>query len=145
MRHIEHRMRQVAAPTAVLAALAASACAAPPAPAADAFTARLVINGQEVEPRLPVQCTQRGWLWTIETLPPTPGFTAIVQTGATIEPQIMRISDLAGFTGSWAGGEPETQATIEGSTFHLSGTAHGSFADRPTKPADVEYRMEARC
>ncbi|CRZ14525.1 hypothetical protein BN2156_01375 [Mycolicibacterium neworleansense] len=125
--------------------LVASACATPTGSPADAHTARVVINNQEMPTTYTVQCTQLSWLWTIETVPQEPGFTAIVQTGGTVEPKVMRIQGLTGFTGSAQAQAPDTQASIEGTTFHLSGTAHGSFADRPTKPADVQYRVEAHC
>ncbi|MGW4096122.1 lipoprotein LpqH [Mycobacterium sp. NPDC004974] len=145
MRRTQQRMRWAAAPTAMVVALAASACAAPTTSPADANTARVFIDNQEMPTSYKVQCTQLSWLWTIETEPQTPGFTAIIQTGATIEPKVMRLRDLTGFTGSALAEASDTHASIEGSAFHLSGTAHGSFADRPTKPAEVQYRMEAHC
>ncbi|WP_234706104.1 lipoprotein LpqH [Mycolicibacterium setense] len=126
-------------------ALFASACAAPAGPPADANSARISIDNQELSRAFQVQCTQRSWLWTIETLPEEPGFTAIIQTGATVEPKVMRLRDMTGFTGSTPVEGSDAQASIDGTTFHVSGTAHGSFADRPTKPAEVQYRMEAHC
>ncbi|MBN3454325.1 lipoprotein LpqH [Mycobacterium sp. DSM 3803] len=146
MRHLaKERVRLVAARTAAAAALAASACATASTPPADSHTARVFINGEEMPTTYSVECRQLDWFWTIDTLPKEPGFTAIVQTGATVTPKVMRIRELAGFTGSSGEGAPDTEARVEGTTFRVSGTAHGSFADRPTKPAEVEYRMEARC
>ncbi|MDF3336096.1 lipoprotein LpqH [Mycolicibacterium septicum] len=147
MRHTQQRVRWPAARTAMVVALAASlsACAAPAGSPADANTARVFIDDQEMPTSYKVQCTQISWLWTIETEPETPGFTAIVQTGGTVEPKVMRIRDLTGFTGSAQAGAPDTQVGIDNTKFHFSGTAHGSFADRPTKPAEVRYRVEARC
>ncbi|WKG06297.1 lipoprotein LpqH [Mycolicibacterium sp. HK-90] len=143
MRHIRQHMQAVAATIAM--GVVVSGCATDTGTAADAFTARVVINDQEMPTTYSVQCSQQGWFWTIETLPPAPGFTAIVQTGGTVTPEVMRIQDLAGFTGSSSEEATDTQASIDGTTFHMSGTAHGSFADRPTKAAEVRYRMEARC
>lgn len=145
MRRTQQRMPWAAAPAAIVVALAASACAAPAGSPADANTARVFIDNREMPTSYKVQCTQVSWLWTIETQPQTPGFTAIIQTGATVEPKVMRLRDLTGFTGSALAEASDTHASIEGSAFHLSGTAHGSFADRPTKPAEVQYRMEAHC
>lgn len=129
----------------VALAASASACAAPAGSPADANTARVFIDDQEMATAYKVQCTQISWLWTIETEPQTPGFTAIIQTGASVEPKVMRIRDLTGFTGGALAEASDTQAGIDDTQFHLSGTAHGSFADRPTKPAEVRYRVEARC
>jgi hypothetical protein len=129
----------------VALAASVSACAAPAGSPADANTARVFIDDQEMPTSYKVQCTQISWLWTIETEPQTPGFTAIIQTGAAVEPKVMRIRDLTGFTGSALAEASDTQAGIDDTKFHFSGTAHGSFADRPTKPAEVRYRVEARC
>ncbi|MFV8164543.1 lipoprotein LpqH [Mycobacterium sp. 134] len=145
MRHTQRGVRWAAAHIVMAVALAATACAAPAGSPADANTARVFIDDQEMPTSYKVQCTQISWLWTIETEPQTPGFTAIIQTGGTVEPKVMRIRDLTGFTGGAQAGAPDTQAGIDDTKFHFSGTAHGSFADRPTKPAEVRYRVEARC
>ncbi|WP_074132963.1 lipoprotein LpqH [Mycolicibacterium houstonense] len=143
MRRIGQQVQVVAATIAI--GVVASGCATETGISADAYTARVLINNQEMPTTYSVQCTQQDWFWTIETLPPAPGFTAIVQTGGTVTPEVMRIRDLAGFTGSSPDEATDTQATIDGTTFHMSGTAHGSFNDRPTKAAEVKYRMEAHC
>ena len=139
-------MRSVAARAVVLAALVATACSAPTKPPADANTARITINGQQTGAAYPIQCTQRAWLWIIETLQKEPGFTAMVETGTATTPKAMRLRGMDGFTGSWAvNGTGSPEASLDGATFTFSGTAHGAFDDRPTKPADVDYRVEAHC
>ncbi|MEV0670200.1 lipoprotein LpqH [Mycobacterium sp. NPDC050441] len=145
MRHIQQRVRRVTARTVSVGALALSACAAATGIPADAYTARIFINDQQLPTTFSVLCTQQSWLWTIESQPEAPGFAAIVQTGATVEPKVMRLTDLEGFTGSSANVTSPADAGIDGTTFHISGTARGSFADRPTRPAEVQYRVEARC
>lgn len=122
--------------------LGLAACAAPPQRSADSNTARVSID--DVALTLPVECTQLSWLWTIETSPQSPGFTAMLETGGTLRPRVMRIQGLAGFTGS-AVEASDLTAVISGSTFALSGTAHGAFDARPTKPASVRYDVQARC
>lgn len=141
MRYI----RQTVCGVLAITALAASGCAPDMNIPRNAYTARVTINGEQLPTAYTVQCTQRDWFWTIETEPKEPGFTAIIETGAAISPKITRIRDLTGFTGSSADGASDTQATFEDATFRISGTAHGAFADRPTKPAEVQYRMEAHC
>lgn len=143
--HGDQRTRRAATRAVMVLALAASACAPPTSPPADSHTARLSIDNDELSRTFKVECTQRSWLWTIETLPEEPGFTAIIQTGATVEPKVMRIRDVTGFTGSTPVEGSDAHAGVDGTTFQISGTAHGSFADRPTKPAEVQYRMEAHC
>nr|WP_254849210.1 lipoprotein LpqH [Mycobacterium sp. GA-1841] len=128
----------------VAPAAAVTACAGPTDVPAGAMTARMVIDNQETHTTYPIDCTQRGWLWTIETLPQTPGFTAIVETGHAVAPKLVRIHDLAGFTGN-AADEALVGAEMDGSTIRVSGTAHGAFADRPTKSAEVRFEMEAHC
>lgn len=150
MRNIRQPTRRVTIHTVavgalVLSACTVSACAASTGFPAGAATARIFINGERLPTTYPVSCTQRSWLWTIETEPQAPGFTAIIETGGTIEPRIMRLTDMNGFTGSSARVATPADASVEGTTFHLSGTARGSFADHPTSPAEVQYRMEAHC
>lgn len=145
MRHIQQRAKRVTAHVVTMLALAAAACTTTTGSPADANTARVFIDGREIPTTFTVDCTQLSWLWTIETLPKEPGFTAIIQTGGTVGPKVMRIRDLTGFTGAAQAEATDAKASIEGTAFHLSGTAHGSFADRPTKPADVHFRMEAHC
>jgi hypothetical protein len=146
MRHAHRRIQTVAARAMVLAALVATACSAPPGPPAGGNTARITINGQQTSTAYQIACTQRDWLWIIGTLKKNPGFTAMVETGIATTPKVMRLRGMNGFTGSWAEGWPgATEASLDGSTFTFSGTARGAFDDHPTKPVDVQYRVEARC
>ena len=146
MQHIQQRVRRVATHTVSVGALALSACAAATGIPADANTARIFINGEEIPTTFPVLCTQRSWMWTIETQPVAPGFTAIIQTGGgPVEPKLMRLTSIDGFTGRSANVTSPADAGIEGTTFRISGTARGWFSDRPTRPTEVQYRMEARC
>jgi hypothetical protein len=146
MHHAQRRLRSVAARTMVLAVLGVAACSAAPGPPADGGTGRITINGPDASATYAIECTQLNWLWTIQTLQKDPGFTAMVETGTATTPKVMTIRNLNGFSGGWAEGTSgSTQASIAGSTFTIDGTAHGAYADRPTKPADVQYRMEAHC
>ncbi|MCV7159117.1 lipoprotein LpqH [Mycolicibacterium brisbanense] len=146
MRHVQRRMRSAGARTVVIAALLASACSAQSGPPAGGNTARITINGQQSSTAFPIDCTQRAWLWIIDSLQKEPGFTAMVETGTGVTPKAVRLRSVDGFTGSWAEGRAGTaEASIDGSTFTITGTASGANDDRPTRPADVQYRLEARC
>jgi hypothetical protein len=136
----------MAVPTMVVAVLGTAACSAPSAPPAGGSTARITINGQQSSTTYPIECTQLNWLWTISTLQKDPGFTAMVETGTATTPKVMTIRNVDGFSGGWAEDtSSSTQASIDGSTFTMGGAAHGAYADRPTKPTDVQYRLEAHC
>ncbi|WP_036460844.1 lipoprotein LpqH [Mycobacterium sp. 141] len=146
MRHAQRRIRSVGARTVVLAALVVSACSTPPGPPAGGNTARITINGQQSSTAFPIDCTQRAWLWIIDSLQKEPGFTAMVETGTAVTPKAVRLRGIDGFTGSWAEGrQGATEASIKGATFTITGTARGAHDDHPTRPADVQYRLEAHC
>jgi hypothetical protein len=146
MRLVQRRIRSAGAGTVVLVALVATACSAPPGPPPGGSTARITVNGQQSSTAFPIDCTQRAWLWVIDSLQKEPGFTAMVETGTAVTPKLVRLRGVDGFTGSWAEGRPGiTEASIHGSTFTITGTARGANDDRPTRPADVQYRLEARC
>lgn len=139
------RIPLVVSRTLAIAVLGVSGCAATPGMAAETNTAGFSIDGHDTV-TYPILCTQRSWLWIIETLPDSPGFTAMLETGAALTPKVMRIRDLHGFTGSSSEGNMTgTEATIEGATFTMSGTVTGSYSDRPTRAASVQYRLQAHC
>lgn len=116
-------------------------------------TARVLINGSEVAERPPIRCEQVGWVWFIETLQQSPGFTAQVRTGDTVGARLVRIDDLGGFTGSsWnttavtavtAG--VETDATLTEGTFTITGTAVGYYSDDPSETATADFEIRTDC
>ncbi|MGV9803386.1 lipoprotein LpqH [Mycobacterium sp. NPDC003449] len=137
-------MQRVAVSTVAVAVLGVSGCATTSGAPADSYTARMSMDGQDVSTPFSVVCTQRGTLWTIETQPAEPGFTAMVQTGAAVTAKLVRLRGLQGFTGSSVEGT-DLRAEIDGATFTITGTADGSYADRPVKPATARYRIQAHC
>ena len=117
-------------------------------------TARVLINGTEVEERLVVGCDQVQWVWFIESLRDAPGFTARVRTGATVEGLLVRIDGLGGFTGSsWnptpeqspAATDPQVDAEVTDGTFTITGTAIGSHEDDPTETTTARYEIRTDC
>lgn len=117
-------------------------------------TARVVIDGTEVEDRLVVDCNQAQWVWFIESAPKTPGFTAQVGTGATVSGRLVRIAGLGGFTGTaWNTADtspsdptaPRVDAEVTDGTFVISGTATGSYDDDPTESATARFEIRADC
>ncbi|MCV7047943.1 lipoprotein LpqH [Mycobacterium frederiksbergense] len=117
-------------------------------------TARVLINGTEVEERLAVACDQVQWVWFIESTQDEPGFTAQVRTGATVDGRLVRLQSLGGFTGSsWntTGATPSTatdvrvDAEVTDGTFTISGIAIGSYDDDPTETTTADYEIRTDC
>ena len=126
-------------------------------------TARVLINGSEIEERPPIRCEQVGWVWFIESLQQKPGFTAQVHTGDTVGARLVRIEDLGGFTGSaWNATAPaatataataatavaarvETDATLTEGTFTITGTAVGYYSDDPSETATADFEIRTDC
>lgn len=124
---------------AVLAAGLAG-CAAP-ADALNTPTAQVTIDGSDAG-SYPVLCGQIQRQWTIETLPRSPGFTAIFSTDGTITPGLVRLRDVGGFSGTF--GQDivgEAQASVENGTFLISGTASGAATEQTRR----SFTIRADC
>ena len=117
-------------------------------------TARVLINGNEVAERPPVRCEQVQWVWHIKSLEQTPGFSAQVETGVTVDARLVRIENLGGFTGSsWnatatAPSTPtgvEADAEVEDGTFTITGTAMGFYQDDPAETTTADFEIRTDC
>jgi hypothetical protein len=109
--------------------------------------ARMVIDGEQVGFEPPVRCEQIRWVWFIDTLPQTPGFSAQIKTGSTVEAQLVRIDGLGGFTGTaWDGGRgTEVDATLVDGTFTITGTALGFHHTDPAETATADFEIRTDC
>ncbi|MFY9917942.1 MAG: lipoprotein LpqH [Mycobacterium sp.] len=144
-----HRVHIKLAVLTITAALAASGCSSG-YKALGTHTARVVINGTEIEDRPPIWCEQVQWVWFVDTLQPTPGFSAQVRTGGTADALLVRIDKLGGFTGSsWnATGtavDVGVDARVANGTFTIAGTALGFFHDDPTETTTANFEIRADC
>ncbi|MGB3351525.1 MAG: lipoprotein LpqH [Mycobacterium sp.] len=117
-------------------------------------TARVLINGSDIGDQPPIRCEQSQWVWFIESLRETPGFTAQVSTGDTVQARLVRIDDLGGFTGSsWnaATTAPSTpsgvgvDAELVDGTFTISGTAMGYYDDDPAETTTASFEIRTDC
>ncbi|PRC60344.1 hypothetical protein C6A85_18790, partial [Mycobacterium sp. ITM-2017-0098] len=63
-------------------------------------TAHVVVNGIETAEHTRVSCNQVQWVWFIESVRESPGFTAQVRPGDAVAARLVRIENLGGFTGS---------------------------------------------
>ena len=105
------RARELAAVCATVA-LAVAGCSTEPK-ALGTHTAQMSINGQDAG-SLKVDCEQVQWVWHIESLKDTRGFTAQVRTGDSVKPRAVQIHDLGGFTGSfWDLTVGKAEATVD--------------------------------
>jgi hypothetical protein len=109
-------------------------------------TARITINGNEIAERPIVRCQQAEWVWLVETIPPQPGFTAQVRTGASVEPLSVRIDDLGGFTGGVTDATPgATKATVVDGSFMITGTADGFYDGDISNTGTATFEIQLDC
>ncbi len=115
-------------------------------PALAAHTTHVVINGRDVQSDLRVSCTQFGWNWKIVTVPESPGFTAMFQSGNTPGPQSVEIRNLGGFTGAyWKYTTGDADLRIDGSEFKFTGTAKGYTSEQPNKTSSATFAITTSC
>lgn len=113
-------------------------------------TARVLINGGEIADQRPIRCEQVQRVWFIESLEQTPGFTAQVRTGDTMEARLVRIDALGGFTGSaWNASVTapavEVDAEVREGTFIITGAAIGFYQDDPGETATATFEIRTDC
>ena len=117
-------------------------------------TAHVLVNGSAVAEQPRVRCEQVQWVWFIDSLQETPGFTAQVRTGDAVAARLVRIENLGGFTGSsWnatatAPSTPSdvgTDAEVADGTFTITGTAMGFYQDDPAEIATASFEIRTHC
>jgi len=109
-----------------------------------------MINGNDVGNQPPVTCEQVQWVWFVDTLQPTPGFSAQLSTGQTVTARLVQIDDLGGFTGTaWSRTDTDTDIDAEAmfvdGTFTVAGTALGFYQDSPSETATVRFEIRTDC
>ncbi|MDG5485809.1 lipoprotein LpqH [Mycolicibacterium gadium] len=148
-RALRHRMDLTVAVATVTTTLAAVGCTSG-YEALGTHTARVLINGREIADQRPIRCEQVQWVWFIESLEQTPGFTAQVRTGDTIQARLVRIDTLGGFTGSaWDASVTapavDVDADVMDGTFIITGTATGFYHDDPGETATATFEIRTDC
>lgn len=148
-RPVRHRIHVTVTIATVTTTLSAVGCTTG-YEALGTHTARVLINGTEIGDRPPIRCEQVQWVWFIESLERTPGFTAQVRTGDTIKAELVRIDNLGGFTGSaWNASVTapavETDAKFTTGTFTVTGTAMGFYHDDPAETATASFEIRTDC
>lgn len=85
-------------------------------------------------------------MWLIETLTATPGFTAQVRTGETVEPRSVQFTGLGGFTGGFTDVTVgSAEATVEDGMFVISGTAHGFYDEQVFDQTTAAFEIRTDC
>lgn len=128
----------------VLVTTGAASCSSQPAPfkpepeVLAAGTAQLTVNGEDAGSTEAVLCATTKYLTTIKIGDGSPAAAAAVVSNAdrlTVEG--VRIHDLHDFTGSYDRGlGGNAQVTLAGSTYHISGTAEGFNAGKPSRTTE---------
>jgi hypothetical protein len=137
--------RHVAVAAAILVAGVAG-CSSQ-APALGGTTAKVTIDGNDTDNPHNVVCSQTGWSWMIQTPGKTSGFTAVIDTGDKITARSVDFRDMAGFTGTyWGGniGKAEVTGSANGK-YTITGSADGAFTDNPNHTVTATFRIEASC
>jgi lipoprotein LpqH len=130
---------------ALVVAVGVAGCSSPPA-ALSTRDARVIINGKATNAPQPVTCYQTGQTWTIETLDKEPGFTATIQLGDTVTPQVVEIRNLGNFSGTyWDDNLGKAQAKVSQGKFNVSGEAQGAFADKPNQSTKAAFDITTQC
>ena len=136
--------RRIAVAAAVLV-VGLAGCGGQP-PALGSTTAKVTIDGKDTgNPHL-VRCSQTGRAWTIETSDKAKGFTAVLDTEDTITAKSVDFHDFGGFTGTyWADQIGKAEVTGVNGKYTITGSADGSFTDKPSEAVTATFRIEADC
>ncbi len=110
------------------------------------MTAQVTINGKSAGTTNSIQCTQDGWLNTIETGDQQSGVRVVITTGDTMNAQSVVINNVGDFNGSvWQNNIGKAQASMIGATFRITGTAEGSTTAEPNKRTTANFDIKANC
>ncbi|OBH99125.1 lipoprotein LpqH [Mycobacterium sp. E2733] len=139
------RDRIAAMVTASLAVTMLGACTPRP-PTQISSTASATVNGVDTKFNV-VKCGQREWTRTIDIGGDFAGAKVIVDERADpVSVESVRIRNLGDFTGMYSrGGEGDADISLSGGRFTITGTAHGSKADKPNEPTTATFKIVIAC
>jgi ipoprotein LpqH len=133
---------------AVVAGCSSSKPATSPQPpgALPPVTAQITINGKSAGTTNEIQCTQDGWLHTIQTGDENSGVRVVVRTGDQVNAESVVINNVGDFNGSvWPNNVGKADATMIGNTFRINGTAEGATTADPNKRTTASFDIKANC
>lgn len=137
---------RIAAMLAASLAVSMLGACTPRPPAQISSTASVTVNGIDTKFNV-VKCSQREWTRTIDIGGDFAGANVVVDERA--EPasaESVRIRNVGNFTGMYSReGEGDADMSLSGGRFTITGTAHGSKADKPTEPTTATFKIVIAC
>jgi len=139
---IRHLMVAVVGSVVVLGVAGCST----PEPALGGTTATVSLDGSDTGGAHAVRCRQTGWSWYIDTPEKENGFTAVLETDGGITAKSVDFRGFGGFTGSfWADNIGDAEVTGADGSYTITGTADGTFDDKPSDKVSAKFRIQASC
>jgi hypothetical protein len=138
--------RIVAAVAAATLAIGGLGACSPTPQSQLSSTASVTVNGKDAKMNI-VKCTQQEWFRTIDIGGDFAGAKVVIdERKQPLTAMSVHIQNLGGFTGMYSRGDgSSSDMSFSGEKYTISGTAHGSKADKPSEPASAAFRITATC
>lgn len=137
--------RHMVAVVGSIAVVGLAGCSTPE-PTLGGTTATVSIDGNDTGGAHAVRCRQTGWSWHIETLEKKNGFIAVLSTETGITAKSVEFRGFDGFTGAfWADTIGDAEVTGAAGSYTITGTADGTFDDKPIDAVSAKFRIQANC
>ncbi len=119
----------------------------PPPGTLVAGTAEITVNDTDLGEFDSVSCSPAGPLTTITTGDDTSGSTLVISNAEGLTAESVSIRELGGFTGSYNRGlgDDETEVTMTGNTYTVTGTADGFDTDEPSFRTTGTFTIKVAC
>jgi lipoprotein LpqH len=109
---------------------------------------KVVVGGQNQNVTGPVTCTPAGGNLNIGIGDPTNGIGAVITTGSPPAVQSVGLGNVNGVTLGYAAAAPNqgnVQATKNGNSYTITGTATGVNMASPQQPVTQTFEMDVTC
>jgi|SRR5271168_2811161 len=109
-------------------------------------TASVTVDGHDAKIQV-VKCGQLEWNRTIDIGGDFSGATAVIdQSTHPLTATSVHIQNLGGFTGMYSQGSGgSANASLNGDTFTVTGSANGFKTDKPGEPATADFKIIVTC
>ncbi|MCV7352329.1 lipoprotein LpqH [Mycobacterium parmense] len=132
--------------TSVGACSSSPHAAAPPPGTLSPETAQVTINDHALPETHAVKCVPMGSLTAINTGDTAAGTKALVSNETALTAKTVNISDLGGFTGSYAEHlQGAAEVTLQGDTYTIRGRAEGFDTGDPSLRATDTFTIKVAC
>ena len=139
---------EIAAVAMVVAGLAGCSSNKSNTSSSSASTEKVTIDGQNQPITGQVSCTQAGGNLNIGIGDPTNGIGAVISAANPPAVQSVGLGNVNGVTLGYAAGAPNqgnVQATKDGSSYTIKGTATGVNMASPQQPVTKSFEMDVTC